>query len=113
MNVELSPLFVHIPPFYGEHLFSVSRIHVPPFYGEHLFSVSRIHIPPFYGEHLFSVSRIHIPPFYGEHLFSVSRIHVPLFMVNIYFQFQEYMFSNGRDITKCYSFCTTTPWLFV
>ena len=28
----------------------------------------------------------------------------------MYFGFQVYMFSNGRDMTKSRSFCMTTPW---
>ena len=32
--------------------------------------------------------------------------HIPLFLANIYFEFQVYMFSNGRDMTNCHSFCT-------
>ena len=39
---------------------------------------------------------------------SLLFLHIPLFEVNIYFEFQVYVFSNGRDMTKCHSFCTTT-----
>ena len=35
-------------------------------------------------------------------------VQIPLFILNIYFEFQVYMFSNGRDMTKCHSFCITT-----
>ena len=35
-------------------------------------------------------------------------VHIPIFIVNIYFEFQVYMFRNGRDITKCHSFCIKT-----
>ena len=36
-------------------------------------------------------------------------VHIPLFIVYIlYFEFQVYMFSNGRNMTKCHSFCTLT-----
>ena len=28
-------------------------------------------------------------------------VHIPLFKVNIYFEFQVYMFSKGKDMTKC------------
>ena len=28
-------------------------------------------------------------------------VHIPLFKVNIYIEFQVYMFSNGRDMTEC------------
>ena len=31
-------------------------------------------------------------------------VHIALFVVNIYFEFQVYMFSNGRDMTKGHSF---------
>ena len=34
-------------------------------------------------------------------------VHIPISVVNIYFEFQAYMFSNGRDMTKCHSFCKT------
>ena len=35
-------------------------------------------------------------------------VHVPFLVVNIYFELKVYMFSNGRDMTKYYSSCTTT-----
>ena len=35
-------------------------------------------------------------------------VYISLLIVKIYSQFQVYMFSNGRDMTKCQSFCTTT-----
>ena len=28
-------------------------------------------------------------------------VHIPLFIVNIKFDFQVYLFSNGRGMTKC------------
>ena len=28
--------------------------------------------------------------------------------MNIYFEFQVYVFSNGSNMTKCHNFCTTT-----
>ena len=28
-------------------------------------------------------------------------VHISLLIVNIYFEFQVYVFSNGRDLTKC------------
>ena len=28
-------------------------------------------------------------------------VHIPFFRVNIYFEFQVYLFNNGRDMTKC------------
>ena len=35
--------------------------------------------------------------------------HIPFLIVNIYFEFQVYMFSNNRDMTKnIHIFCTTT-----
>ena len=36
-------------------------------------------------------------------------VHIPLFIVNLYFEIQVhvYMFSNGRYMTKCHSFCMT------
>ena len=39
---------------------------------------------------------------------SLLFVHIPLLIVNIYFEFQVYMFSNGRDMTKCHSFCMPT-----
>ena len=31
-------------------------------------------------------------------------VHIPLFIVNIYFEFQVYIFSRCREMTKCQSF---------
>ena len=28
-------------------------------------------------------------------------VYIPLFIVNVYFEFQVYIFCNGRDMTKC------------
>ena len=35
-------------------------------------------------------------------------VSIPLKIVNIYFEFHVYMFSNGSHMTKYHSFCTTT-----
>ena len=47
---------------------------------------------------------------YSKKNFELSPLflHIPLLIVNIHFEFQVYMFSNGRDMTKCLSFCTKT-----
>ena len=34
---------------------------------------------------------------------------IAFWIVNTNFEFQENIFSTSRDITKCLSFCTTTP----
>ena len=39
---------------------------------------------------------------------SPSIVYIALWIVNTYFMFPVYIFSNNRDITKCQSFCTTT-----
>ena len=39
-------------------------------------------------------------------------VNIPFFIVNIYFEFGVYMFSNARDMTNDDTRATAIPWVF-